>query len=192
MRALYAILLILWTPLLAESQPKKLLRTYGIVARTETIIKYEGGVEHAKYITAIERYNSDGEWIEKIDYDKNGEIKRRESRIYKDGEVVEEIDNKPQEKEWKESTPAYSRRIYRYVKGELVLEQSLDSLGAIEWVKEYEYNKFGDLKIERKLDGSKKPEQLEKYVYDARGLKETKETLNEKGELVERKVYQYE
>ncbi len=192
MRTSTVILLLFLSATLAYGQSKKKLRTYGITQKTESIIKYEGGVAVEEYISELERFDENGEWIERVDYQKDGDIKRRELRKYVKGIVVEEIDDEPLEKEWTEKTPDYKHEVFVYDKEELLEVHELNRKGEIKEKKVYEYNKYGDLITETTTGKEGELLEVETYSYDDKGLKTEKKTLNGKGELIEIKSYSYE
>lgn len=174
------------------AQSKKKLRTYNITKKIETVVKYPDGVPGEPYISDTETYNKDGEWIERINYQKNGDVKRREVRRYEKGIIVEEIKDEPQEKEWTEKTPAYKHRVYSFKKQDLIEERDLNRKGEVKEKKVYEYNKYGD-EISETTTGKKgELVQTETYTYDNRGFKKEKRTVNAAGELLEVKTYSYE
>lgn len=174
------------------AQSKKKLRTYGITKKIETLVKYDDGVAGEPYVSETESYNSDGEWIERVDYQKSGGIKRREVRRYEKGIIVEEIDDEPQEKEWTEKTPAYKHRIYVFEKDNLMEERDMSRKGEVKEKKVYTYNKYGDEISETTTDKNGDLVQTETYTYDDKGFKKEKRTVNADGELIEIKTYSYE
>jgi len=174
------------------AQSKKKLRTYGITKKIETLIKYDDGVAGEPYISETESYNADGEWIERVDYQKNGGIKTREVRRYENGIIVEELKDEPQEKEWTEKTPAYKHRVYIFQKENMIEERDLNRNGEIKEKKVYEYNKYGDEISETTTDKNGELVQTETYTYDNKGFKKEKRTVTAAGELIEIKTYTYE
>ncbi|NEN25049.1 hypothetical protein G3O08_16230 [Cryomorpha ignava] len=174
------------------AQSKKKLRTYGITKKIETLIKYEGGVASESYISETESYNSDGEWIERLDFQKSGDIKKREIRRYENGILVEELKDEPQEKEWIEKTPAYKHHVYVFEKDILMEDSELNRKGEVKEKKVYEYNKYGDEMAETTTDKNGELVQTETYSYDNKGFKKEKRTVNAAGELIEIKTYSYE
>lgn len=174
------------------AQSKKKLRTYGVTKKIETLIKYENDVAGDPYVSETESYNSDGEWIERIDYQKSGDIKTREVRKYERGIIVEEIKDEPQEKEWTEKTPAYKHRVYIFEKDNLTEESDLNRKGEVKEKKVYQYNKYGDEISETSTDKKGDLIQTETYTYDDKGFKKEKRTVNAAGELTEIKTYTYE
>ena len=185
-------LLFLSIGIASFAQSKKKLRTYGITKKIETLIKYDDGVAGEPYISETESYNADGEWIERVDYQKNGGIKTREVRRYENGIIVEELKDEPQEKEWTEKTPAYKHRVYIFQKENMIEERDLNRNGEIKEKKVYEYNKYGDEISETTTDKNGELVQTETYTYDNKGFKKEKRTVTAAGELIEIKTYTYE
>lgn len=175
-----------------SAQSKKKLRTYGISKKTETIVKYKDGKEEKEYVSQYEKYNDEGEWIEKVDLQKGGEIKKREVRKYDGDRIIEEIKDEPLEKEWTEKTPAYNQQRYTFAKDNLVKKEDVNRKGEVKETKVYTYNKFGDQMEEITTDKNGDLVQKEVYTYDKRGLKTEKRTFDKSGELLEVKKYMYE
>lgn len=185
-------LLFLSMVMASFAQSKKKLRTYGITKKTETLVKYENGVAGEPYVAETESYDADGEWIERVDYQKSGGIKTREVRRYEKGNIVEEIKDEPQEKEWTEKTPDYKHRVYVFDKDKLMEERELNRKGELKEKKVYTYNKYGDEISEVTTDDKGELEQTETYTYDDKGFKKEKRTVDAAGELIEIKTYTYE
>lgn len=186
------IFLLIFTSTVGYAQSDKKVRTYNISKKTETITKFKDGKEDTTYVSQYEIFNEEGEWIEKVDLQKDGDIKRREVRKYDGDRIVEEIKDEPQEKEWTEKTPDYDHVVYTFENGELIREEELNREGEIKETKVYSYNKYGDKIEERKLDKDGELDQKEVYSYDNRGLRSEKKTYDKDGELVEVKKYTYE
>lgn len=175
------------------SQSKKLLRTYGITKKTETVVKYKDGSPQDPYVSDIERFDKRGEWVERIDYNKSGDIKKREVRSYDKRLLVEEIQDKPQEKEWTETTPSYKHRVYSFnKKSDLMEEKDLSRKGNLKRKRTYTYNKYGDRITRTTTDKQGEIETIENYSYDKKGFRVERRTLNGAGELMEVKTYTYE
>lgn len=175
------------------SQSKKLLRTYGITKKTETVVKYDNGVAQEPYVSEVEMYDNKGEWIERIDYQKDGGIKKRLVRAYDKRLLIEEIEDKPQEKEWTEKTPSYDHRVYTFNKNrDLIEEKDLSRKGAVKRKRVYTYNKYGDAITRTTTDKEGKGVSIENYTYDKKGFRIERHTLSSTGELIEVKTYTYE
>ncbi len=186
------ISLVFITSMSGYAQSKKKLRTYGITKKIETLVKYDDGLANEPYISEVEIYNSDGKWIERMDYQKDGDIKKRSMRRYEKEILVEELEDKPQEKEWIEKTPAYKHAVFIFKKDNLIEERELNRKGEVKEKKVYEYNKYGDEISETTTDKNGELVQTETYSYDNRGFKKEKRTSNATGELIEIKIYSYE
>ena len=175
------------------SQSKKLLRTYGITKRTETVVKYNDGKTQDPYVSEVERFDKRGEWIERIDYQKDGGIKKREVRLYDKRLIVEEIDDRPQEKEWTETTPSYKHRVYTFnKKRDLLEEKELSRKGAVKRKRVYTYDKYGDALTRTTTDKEGNVESIENYLYNKKGFRLERRTLSSTGELLEVKTYTYD
>lgn len=192
MRAILTFTLALLMFTNVHAQSKKKLRTYNITRKTETITKYENGKPGEPYVSQYEVFNKDGEWIEKVDLQKDGDVKKREVRKYDGTRIVEEIKDEPLEKEWLEKTPDYDHRRYTFDKEDLTKEEKLNRKGEVKETKVYTYNKYGDVIEERTLDKNGDLEEKEVFTYDNRGLKDEKRTFDKEGELLEVKKYTYE
>lgn len=175
------------------SQSKKSLRTYSITKKTETVLKYKNGKAQDPYVSEVEVFDKNGEWIERIDFDKDGSIKKREVRKYNKRLLVEEIQDKPQEKEWTETTPSYKQRVYTFnKKADLMEEKDLSRKGEVKRKRVYTYNKYGDRMTRTTTDKHGEVESIDNYTYDKKGFREERRTLNGAGELLEVKSYTYE
>lgn len=171
---------------------KKLRRTYGIAKMTETTVIFKDGNEINRYISDYEMYNKDGEWIEKVDLLPDGRLKKKETRKYEKGEVVEEIVDEPLDRGMVERKPDYDHEKYYYDKDVLIKKEEYNREGKLIETTEYVYNKYGDLEEERKFDARGNLKQLEQLEYDDRGLEVKKNTYNASEILVESKIYTYE
>lgn len=187
------LIFIVGTGFSGYSQSKKLLRTYGITKKTETVVKYKDGKAEDPYVSEVEMYDKNGEWIERIDYEKDGAIKKREVRKYQKGILVEEIQDKPQEKDGSGKSSSYKHRVYVYNKKlDLMEEMDMSRKGEVKQKETYTYNKYGDVDTRIKTDKDGKQESIENYTYDKKGFKDERRTLSTAGELLEVKSYSYE
>lgn len=185
-------ILFLTISMVSSSQLKKNLRTYGIIKKTETIVKYKDDLPEPSYISDVEKYNKQGEWIERIEHEKDGSIKKREVRRYNNGLIVEEIIDEPLKKEWIEKTPAYQHRTYSFDKKDLVEERKLNKKGELKEKTVFKYNKYGDVISETTTDKNGDLVETVTYTYDKRGFKKNRKTVNADGKLIEIKTYDYE
>src|SRR5690554_2686503 len=171
-------------------QSIKLLRTYGITKKTETVVKYDNGVAREPYVSEVEMYDKNGEWIERMDFQKDGGIKKRSVRVYHKRMLVEEIEDEPREKEWTESTPSFDHRVYVYnKKRDLIEERDLSRKGAVKRKRVYTYNKYGDTIDRTTTDREGNVESIEHYTYDKKGFRVERRTVSSSGELMEVKTY---
>jgi len=178
---------------IACGQPSKLMKTYGLTKRIETVVLYQEGNVVSNYTKEIKRFDKNGKWIERHIYSDQGELKAHDKRIFKKGEIIEEerIDFdgvKAKEAE----PPSHKKKTYEYEKGNLMVERFLNKDGEVKRVKEYTYNQFGDESdiVTRDANG----ELIKKVLleYDARGLK-TKETLiDSTGKIGREQIFLYE
>lgn len=192
MRILLSIILASILAGQLSAQSKKKLRTYDISKKTETVTKYKDGVEDKTYVSEYEKFNKDGEWIERVELNKNGEIKKREARKYRKKVIIEEVKDYPLEKEWTEKTPSYDHIRYTFHKEDLIKKEDLNRKGEVKETKSYTYNKYGDQIEEITTDENGELVKKEIYTYDNRGLKTEKRTYDKSGELLEVKTYSYE
>ena len=175
------------------AQSSKTIRTYGIKGKKEVVTVYRNGEEMASYVEEIEKYNEEGDWIEKKMFDSGGGLKSYRKRIYEKNEVVEEIEIDPDGAGIKEAKPpSYDRRQYVYDRGDLILEKRLNENGDVVRLIEYEYNKFGDRETKTEKDGEGVILEIEKTEYDDRGLKIKEILFNGNQEKVKEKLFIYE
>lgn len=187
------ILVFLGMTLSGYSQSKKMLRTYGISQRTTTVQKFENETPLKAYVTKIERYDKRGEWIEKIDYQKDGEIKKHEIRDYHKRLLTNEVLDFPLEKEWVENTPSYDRRVYVYNKKRLLIEdKDLSRKGNVKQRREYTHNKYGDVVSRKTFDKDGELRWTDFYTYDKKGFRTEQKRIGQNGETVEIRTYTYE
>lgn len=180
--------------MVANAQSKKMLRTYGITKRTTTTEKFNDNNEALpSFVSQIERYDKNGEWVEKIDYQENGEIKKHEKRSYHNRLLIDESVDRPQEKEWTEKTPSYDRRIYVYnKKRQLIEDRDVSRKENIKQRREYLYNKYGDV-IERKVfDKTNELRYTDFYSYDKKGFRTKRKRVSANGKTLEIRTYAYE
>lgn len=170
---------------------KKKYRTYGIHHLTETTVNFKGE-EQERYTSEERFFDDDGEWVKKIDYFKDGRVKRIETRRYEKGILVEESLDEPNDRDAKERNSEYWRVIYTFDKDKLVREAEYDRDGQLVEIKEYRYDKFGEEQEEIKLSPEEEVIEREVYTYDSRGLKILKKTLKPDGTVTEEKHYAYE
>lgn len=189
-------ILLIFSFLIAEcacGQSSKIIRTYGIKKKTETIVKFDRDVEVARYVDEVEIYNDEGDWVEKLTYSSGGELKLHEKRIYDNDEVIDETTIDLNGSGMKDAEPpGFKRTLFVYEKGEVVLEKSVSEDGEIIEQKEFTYNKLGDLTevVTKNGDG----EVLEREIteYDNRGLKVLERVFDSKGVVSKEKIFQYE
>lgn len=176
-----------------SGQSSKTIRTYGITKKTETVVKYKGDLEIARYIEEIEFYNAEGDWVEKFTYASGGELKLHEKRTYEDNEVIEEITIDANGSGIKEAKPpSYERVQYVYEKDDLMSETHLSEDGEVVERKDFVYNNLGDLVEEITKDAAGNLVERETIEYNNRGLKVVKRTFDMSDVLLEEKIYAYE
>ncbi|HKK39751.1 MAG TPA: hypothetical protein VJ949_10065 [Cryomorphaceae bacterium] len=174
-------------------QSSKIIRTYGIKKKTETIVKYDGETEVARYVDEVEIYNDEGDWVEKLTYSSGGELKLHEKRVYEDDEVIDETTIDLNGSGIKSAEPpAFERVLFTYEKGDLVLEKSVSADGEIIEQKEFTYNKLGDLTEVVTKSGNGEVLERETTEYDNRGLKVLERVFDSKGAILKEKIFQYE
>jgi len=174
-------------------QSSKIIRTYGIKKKTETIVKYDGETEVARYVDEVEIYNDEGDWVEKLTYSSGGELKLHEKRVYEDDEVIDETTIDLNGSGIKSAEPpAFERVLFTYEKGDLVLEKSVSADGEIIEQKEFTYNKLGDLTEVVTKSGNGEVLERETTEYDNRGLKVLVRVCDSKGAILKEKIFQYE
>lgn len=196
----FIVLNVILLVALAATAQKKERRTYGIKKMTETTVKYKDGVEEERYVSDVEFYNEDGEWIEKIDYLPDGRIKRIEKRKFAkvdwfgEKEVVEEIVDEPLDRgvDKTKRDPDYKKEVYTYEKGHVVREDEYNREGELTGWKIFEYNGYGDLLEEREYKSDGSLDETEKYTYDKRGLPLKRQRIKGSGEIKQEKIYSYE
>jgi hypothetical protein len=192
MRLILSIL-VLFATIAAFAQSEDDLSTYGITKMTETTVKYENGQETERYISEYEMYDDEGEWVEKVDLLPNGDLKRREKRSFKDGEVAEEIEEEPFHGTTISGEDEYKRTTYKYDKDDEVIEEKeFNNEGELVEIKEIEYNKYGDKSKEINRNAKGQITETEEFSYNNKGFKEKKEVYNGSGQLIETKLYTYE
>ena len=172
------------------AQSKKLIRTYSVTEKIETTIKYADGVEVKRYVSEQTGFDSNGEWIELIDYNSKGDIKSHETRQFVKGVLVTKMKDVRIPKS--EGKVKYERSTFQYVKGNVVMKESFDKGNTLIKRTVYAYNKFGDLELETKMDGEGIIKKRIAYQYNDRGFRSEKQISNGQDEVVEIKLYAYE
>lgn len=178
--------------MVSSVQLKKNLHAYGIIKKTETIVKYKDDLPGPSYISDVEKYDKQGEWIEKIKLEKDGSIKKRKVRRYKKGLIVEEIKDESQEKEWIENSPAYTHRIYSFYKKDLLEEKKLNQKCELKKKTIFKFSRYGDVISETITDKNGDLVETVTYTYDKKGFKQNRKTEYADGKLIEIKTYDYE
>lgn len=152
-------LAILLTGSLCVAQGKKEVKKYNIREVTETLTYYEDGVAQTRP-ESYEKFDKDGNTVEKIDYNKEGKIKERVVRKYdRFGEQTEEIvfdgDGKQKEREvYKYNNMGEKSEEWKYDENDQLISKSyytLDGRG---------------LKTEKKTyDAAGNPIEVKNYEY---------------------------
>jgi|GEM_PF-1907416 len=175
-----------------QGQSKKLIRTYGVKSMTETTYKFDKGVEELPYVSFIEKFDKQGDWIERKEFNKDGSIKILEKRGYVQGLLISELKEEGPQKAKEEKPASFNHNTYEYVKGLLVYEKDWSRDSTLISSKDYEYDKFGQKisEVERNSKGEIKKN--ETFSYDSKGFRNLKLTHNAEGELTEKMVYAYE
>jgi hypothetical protein len=177
----------------AFGQSSKTIRTYGITKKTETVVKYDNDLEVARYVEEVERYNAEGDWIEKLTYASGGELKLHEKRVYENDEVVDEITIDANGSGMKGAEPpSFERVLYTYEKGDVVLEKRVSEGGKVIDEKEFVYNKLGDLVEVNTKDSDGALVKREATEYDHRGLKIKERVVDSAGAISKEKIFIYE
>lgn len=174
-----------------SAQSKKALRTFGITHKVETVVEYnKEGVEKARYIKEKETYDSDGEWVRKLKYSSDGELKNEEIRAFDNGEIIDytEIDYNGS----KARDPYFVRYTYTYHRGKPMSETRWTREGGIIEKRAFTYNRYGDPIEQITTDETGNLKKREVLEYDRRGLIILKTTFDADGTLKEKAISDYE
>lgn len=191
MRHFWLILLCMAFGAATSAQSKRALRTFGITRKVETVVDYnKEGEEKARYVKEVETYNSDGEWVRKLKYSKEGELRNEEIRVFDKGEIIDytEIDYNGS----KAREPYFERYAYTYRRGKVMSETHLNREGGIIEKREYTYNRHGDPVERITTDETGKLSKREVMEYDRRGLIILKAAFDADGTLKDRTISEYE
>lgn len=175
------------------SQSAKTIRTYGIVKKTETVVKYYDGAEVSRYVEEIELYNEEGDWVEKFIYGSGGDLKLHQKRVYDGDEVIDETSIDLNGSSIKEAkAPSFERVLYAYDKGDLAKQSKLSENGDLLEQKEFMYNKLGDLVEVITTDGNGTLIERETTEYNDKGLKTKEHLADASGVTLKEKLFVYE
>jgi hypothetical protein len=177
----------------AFSQSAKTIRTYGIIKKTETVVKYHDSLEVARYVEEVEMYNAEGDWVEKYTYASGGDLKLHQKRVYDGDEVIDEIAIDLNGSGIKTAKPpSFERVLYTYEKGDLILKKTVSEDGEVIEQKEFVYNKLGDLMEVTTKESEGAVVKRETTEYDNRGLKIKERVVDSAGAILKEKIFIYE
>ncbi|MFT4770740.1 MAG: hypothetical protein ACI9CP_001288 [Cryomorphaceae bacterium] len=193
MRLIALFIISIFSHSSAYSQSSKTIRTFGILKKTETVVKYHSQFEVARYVEEVELYNTEGDWVEKFTYASGGELKLHQKRIYDGDEIIDETAIDLNGSGMKAAKPpSFDRLLYTYERGDLVVEKRVSEGGKVIDKKEFVYNKLGDLVRVTTKDGDGAVVKREAIEYDHRGLKIKESVVDSAGAILKEKTFVYE
>ena len=186
-------LFLLSSTQLLWAQSSKKVKNFRIKSTTEWITVYSSDEKSEPRKDAYTAFDKDGNTIEKIDYNKDGTIRRRETAKFDSkGNTLEETSFEAKnEKESKDSNNN-KKTTYKYNAGDDKTEENVfDGEGKLIKKTVYTYNRNGDKSAEVTMDASGKVLKKSIYTYDAKGLKAERKTYNGDNALESVKKYEY-
>jgi len=133
-------------------------------------------------------YDRSGRWLEKIDYNKDGSIDKKETVKY------DAYDNKIEETKFvaKQSGSVNKKVTYKYNANGDCTEEVEYKAGVVTKKSVYTNNANGKKTVEMVYDGAGNLLKKHVYTYNSKGMKETRQTFNKDGVLESGRQYIYE
>jgi uncharacterized lipoprotein NlpE involved in copper resistance len=174
------------------AQSSKKVKNFRIKSTTEWVTFFNGDEKSEPKKDTYTAFDKEGNTIEKIEYNKDGSIKKRETAVYDSkGNLIEET--KFESKSDKESKDNSTKKVtYKYnASNDKIEEVFMDADGIITKKIVYTYNRNGDKTVELTMDASSKVLKKSIYTYDAKGLKFERKNYNGENVLESIKKYEY-
>ncbi len=174
------------------SQSSKKVKNFRIKSTTEWIILYNGNEKLEPRKDTYTAFDKEGNVIEKIEYNKDGSVKKKETSVFDSkGNLMEESSFEP--KAEKESKEANNKKIsYKYnASNDKTEENVYDTEGKLIKKILYTYNRNGDKSVELTMDANSKVLKKSIYTYDSKGLKLERKNYNGDNVLESVKKYDY-
>lgn len=177
---------------IVQAQSSKKVKNFRIKSTTEWVTLNNGEDKSEARKDTYTAFDKDGNTIEKIEYNKDGSIKKRETAKYDaKGNILEESSfESKSDKENKDSNT--KKVIYKYNAANDKTEESVfDGDGKLVRRTVFTYNRNGDKSAEVTMDASGKVLKKSIYTYDTKGLKSERKTFNGENVLESTKKYEY-
>lgn len=184
MRLFLFILLSLSAAFNCYSQSKKDIRKNKVASQKVVIVTVVEGKE-SMMDESFERYDSEGNVLEEIDYDE-GKMKSRVVAAYsKSGEKTEE-------QVYSADNSLKKKKTWQYdVNGNQIEESRFDGSGKLVEREQWEYNPAGERIRETVYDNEGKVIKKAVIDYDNKGLRVSRKVYDSKGVMVVEKRYIY-
>ncbi len=168
----------------SQAQNKKEIRNKKI--KTVTVWTTDANSDH-KYKESEEAYNKDGQLLLKVEYEKDGGIRKKETATFDGaGNKTAETFYCPKEGRNEKTTWKYN------VVNDKLEETEYNGSGKVVKRTTFSYNANGDKVSETVFDGSGVVLKKMTYTYNNKKLKEIKQTFDASGKLESTKAYSYE
>ena len=174
------------------AQSSKKVKNLRIKSTTEWVTVYSGDEKSEARKDTYIAFDKNGNTIEKIEYNRDGSIKNKETFKYDAaGNVLEETAF--ESKAEKNSKEANNKKVtYKYNSSNDKTEENVyDGDGKLIRKTVFTYNRNGDKSAEVIMDASGKIIKKMIYTYDGKGLKSERKTYNGDNQLESSKKYDY-
>lgn len=186
------LIVVLFYVQISLAQSSKKVKNLRIKSTTEWVTVYSGDEKAEPRKDTYTAFDKNGNTLEKIEYNRDGSIKNKETFKYDAaGNVLEEtaFEGKAE----KNSKEANNKKVtYKYNSSNDKTEENVfDGEGKLIRKTVFTYNRNGDKSAEVVMDASGKMIKKMIYTYDGKGLKSERKTYNGDNQLESSKKYDY-
>lgn len=169
-----------------SAQSKKEIRKYNIKSSTVTVDEVDNSGERKTRTDKIIEWDKNGNIIKDFEYNKDGKLKKGvKAKFDKNDKIIEEIFYDQDENIKETITYSYNRLNQR------ILSTIYNDKMEVSEIVKYEYNGFGELVSEISSDKNGILISQSIYKYDNKGLRTERTIINNKGEVVSIRTYNY-
>ena len=180
------VIIFLLISVLCFGQTKKEAKKNNIKSTTTWITSYENDKEQ-NYKDSYEEFDKMGHTVLKIEYRKDGTIKKKETARY------DNYNNKIEETEFDGDDQKFSRKTCKYnAFNDKTEEIEYNAAGEIIKTSAYTYNSNGDRSTEVITDGAGKLKKKNVYSFNSKHLKVERQSFNISNKLESLKKWSYD
>lgn len=168
------------------AQSKKEVKKNGIKSVVESDIVVANGEE--KTVKRLEKkFDSAGNVLEKVSYDKQGVLKRKQVYEYNKKNQIQ------QRTVFDKDGKQVRRLVYDYnPDGQVNSEKNYGSTDELEWEEKTKYNGFGEMISKITADDKGNILKSITYTYDKKGMRTERMEIGDNGKLKDGKKYEYQ